>query len=67
MLGPLIFSLLQAVPGGSPGTADPDPPFGRVRINEILSNSDPPLEDAIEALVTMHLPGPPGVTIVRTA
>jgi alcohol dehydrogenase len=25
------------------------------------------LEDAIEALVTMHLPGPPGVTVVRPA
>ncbi|MBI4583013.1 MAG: lamin tail domain-containing protein [Planctomycetes bacterium] len=33
---------------GSPGTADPAPASGGVVINEVLANSPPPLEDAIE-------------------
>jgi hypothetical protein len=35
-------------PGGSPGSADPATLLPPVVINEILANSSPPLEDAIE-------------------
>lgn len=35
-------------PGGSPGADDPAPPYGHILINEILTHTDPPLEDAIE-------------------
>lgn len=44
----------SAQPGGSPGAADAEPGYRPVRINEILANSAPPFEDAIE----LHNPGP---------
>ncbi|MCZ6792713.1 MAG: lamin tail domain-containing protein, partial [Planctomycetota bacterium] len=34
--------------GGSPGAADPEPPPGGVLINEVLTRSTAPLEDAVE-------------------
>ena len=38
----------SSYPNGSPGQDDPDSPFGRVVINEVLPHTDLPLEDAIE-------------------
>lgn len=39
----------SAAIGGSPGAVDPPPPYaGRVVIDEVLANSSPPYEDAIE-------------------
>ncbi len=38
----------SAEQGGSPGRADPPPPYGRVVPSEVLASSDPPYEDAIE-------------------
>lgn len=35
-------------PGGSPGRADPPPPYSSVWINEVLSRPAPPFEGAIE-------------------
>ena len=35
-------------PNGSPGRDDPEPLYGSIVINEVLSHSDPPFEDAIE-------------------
>jgi len=40
--------------GGSPGLDDPDPPYERVLIHEVLAHSPAPLEDAIE----LYNPGP---------
>ncbi|MBN1671303.1 MAG: lamin tail domain-containing protein [Kiritimatiellae bacterium] len=37
---------------GSPGADDPAPAYGVVLINELLSHTDPPLEDAIELVNT---------------
>jgi len=38
----------SARPNGSPGGPDPQPPYGRAVVNEVLAASAPPLEDAIE-------------------
>ncbi len=38
----------SSYPNGSPGEDDPDSPFGRIVINEVLPHTDLPLEDAIE-------------------
>ncbi len=35
-------------PGGSPGEADPPPPYAELRINEVLANAALPLEGAVE-------------------
>jgi hypothetical protein len=35
-------------PGGSPGADDPEPVIPPIRINEILSHTDPPQRDAVE-------------------
>ncbi len=41
---------------GSPGAADPDPLHDGVIINEVLTRSSPPLEDAVELLNTRNQP-----------
>lgn len=35
-------------PGGSPGEADPPPPYAKVWVDEVLAHAAPPLEGAIE-------------------
>lgn len=47
-------------PKGSPGSDDPAPITGTVRINEVLAHSDPPYEDAIELLNPSNSPIPIG-------
>ncbi len=44
----------SAEAGGSPGRIDPAPPWAPVILSEILANSDPPYEDAVE----LYNPGP---------
>jgi hypothetical protein len=38
----------SALPGGSPGAADPPAPYRRVVVNEVLARASPPREGAIE-------------------
>jgi hypothetical protein len=38
----------SALPGGSPGAEDPPSPWPDLRLNEVLANSSPPYEDAVE-------------------
>ncbi len=42
------FWRASAQPNGSPGSDDPDPAIPCIRINEILTHSEPPQTDAIE-------------------
>jgi hypothetical protein len=49
----------SGVLGGSPGASDPAPNIPAVRINEVLTHTDPPQVDAIE----LHNPGTLDVSI----
>lgn len=50
----------SARPGGSPGLADPPPPYVPVVIHEILPRAEPPFEPAIELYNPSGSPAPVG-------
>jgi hypothetical protein len=50
----------SAAPGGSPGLADPPPPYQPVVVNEVLPRAAPPFEPAVELYNPGSAPAPVG-------